>query len=45
MVDNLNILLCATKLAFLVSLAREDSFESQTHKRGQKGLIEIHIKE
>ena len=36
--DILNTLLCASKLAFLASLGREDYFELQTHERNQKGL-------
>ena len=38
MADILNILLCVSKLVFLVSLRKEDSFELQTHERAENGL-------
>ena len=39
MADILNVLLCASKLAFLASLWRKDYFEMQAHKRGEKVLL------
>ena len=38
MADILNILLCVSKLDFLVSLGKEDSFELQIHEPGENGL-------
>ena len=45
MADIFNILLCASKLAFLALSGREDSFELQTHERMRpERLIEMHTK-
>ena len=42
MASNLNIILCAFKLAFQASLGSEDCFVLQTYKRGQKGLLDAY---
>ena len=41
MADNLNIALCASKLAFLASFGREDYFELETYSDAHKGIFKL----